>query len=147
MVLISPEEYEKIHKWMKSHRKMLQNIYHLFLHICNEKYHLELYNSKALYHDLSIYFYYTLCDDYGMLDEEKKMIKKSLIYGEEYLPEEEKIQSDQNDLYESEFEEEEEEWEESILSKYNMEEIHQKFFENHKEDTSLYQFSPKSNYT
>ncbi len=163
MVQYTPDEYEKIHKWMKLNRKMLQNIYTLFLSICNDTYQLELHDSKQLYHDLSIYFYHTLRDDYGnvlnTVEEQstydplfyRSGVKQDLIYGEEYIEEEEEEYVEEE---EEESEEEEDNncsvsggfplWRESILSKYNMEEIRQKFFENHKEDSSFYHFSPKS---
>ncbi len=76
---ISEEEFHNINYWIRVNRDTIKSLYSLFLYICNKKYDLKLIDSKQLYFDLSVYFYYNLYDKYGItlfnnMEEKKKYI-------------------------------------------------------------------------
>jgi hypothetical protein len=149
MSSFTKEEYERIHQWIRINKRLLRNLYQLFLQVFNDKYHLELYDSKQLYHDLCIYFYHTLRDDYHQVilnpeEEDKRSneyrIKRDfdLIYSEEEVIEEYLDSSNKEEA------EAEEEVEEEFQTNVNFEnsELYQTFLEN-ENSPLLYHFSPK----
>ncbi len=76
---ISKDELDNIKSWIRVNRDTIKSLYSLFLSICNDKYDLRLVDSKQLYFDLSVYFYYNLYDKYGItlfdnMEEKKKYI-------------------------------------------------------------------------
>ncbi len=76
---ISKDELDNIKSWIRVNRDTIKILYSLFLGICNDKYGLRLVDSKQLYFDLSVYFYYNLYDKYGItlfdnMEEKKKYI-------------------------------------------------------------------------
>ncbi len=90
---ISKDELDNIKSWIRVNRDTIKSLYSLFLSICNDKYDLRLVDSKQLYFDMSVYFYYNLYDKYGItlfnnMEEKKKyinslsnqLLNKSLYY-------------------------------------------------------------------
>jgi hypothetical protein len=61
----TPEEYAEIKAWVRINRSVIKDAYNIFINTCNYKYNMKLCNSKYLYNDMCIYFYYALRDDYG----------------------------------------------------------------------------------
>ena len=52
---ISKSDFNKINSWIYLNKDIIKNLYSIFLFVCNDKYDLELMNSKQLYLDFSIY--------------------------------------------------------------------------------------------
>ncbi len=73
---ICDDELNKINYWISVNRDVTKSLYGSFLYICNEKYGLQLMDSKRLYFDLCIYFYYNLYDKYGITLFNSKKEKK-----------------------------------------------------------------------
>ncbi len=80
---IDKYEFSIINHWIKVNKDTLKNIYSTFLDIFNDKYNLELIDSKQLFFDLSVYIYYNVKDKYGITlfnsNEDKKKYLNSLI--------------------------------------------------------------------
>jgi hypothetical protein len=80
---IEKYEFSIINHWIKINKDTLKNIYSTFLDIFNDKYNLELIDSKQLFFDLSVYMYYNFKDKYGITlfnsNEDKKKYLNSLI--------------------------------------------------------------------
>ena len=88
----TPDEYAEIKQWVRINRSVIRDVYCIFLNICNHTYGLKLCDSKYLYNDMCIYFYYSLRDDYGTILFESMREKRNamrLIYEDERDQEEE----------------------------------------------------------
>ncbi len=59
-------ELNEIRNWISINREPIKRLYNTFLYVCNEKYDLRLMDSKQLYFDLCLYFYYHTYDKYGI---------------------------------------------------------------------------------
>jgi hypothetical protein len=134
----SQQEYQDIKHWVKINKTIIRDVYYLFLDICNQKYDLALYDSKQLYYDMCVYFYYTLRDDYGDIlfnsMREKRNYIESLKYdyrndndsSNNYYEDKKDFYYEENNMYDydfdSEYFEEEEEEEYRSLSIKNKDE-------------------------
>ncbi len=104
----TPDEYAEIKHWVRINRSIIRDVYHIFINICNHKYGLKLYDSKYLYNDMCIYFYYALRDDYGNLLFESMREKREYMnsmYEEERERDRDRDQ-DEYDDYEFDIDEE-----------------------------------------